>query len=104
MYPPYPQNVPPFVPPEIRFEALPFGAHYFAVLRQPSRPDEILDGPDGKPLKFDSAYAAIQAGKAKVAPEAKALELASKTFGRDRRRELDEERDRVFAAFDRGGR
>ncbi|TGP28219.1 hypothetical protein EN875_032190 [Mesorhizobium sp. M2D.F.Ca.ET.232.01.1.1] len=84
---------------DIRVEALPFGTHYFAVLRQPGKPDEILDGPDGKPRRFDTAYAAISAGKAGLVPEARGLQCAAKTFVRDRRRELDEERERVFERF-----
>lgn len=84
---------------DIRVEALPFGDHYFAVLRQAGKPDDILDGPDGKPRRFETAYAAIQAGKAKLVPEATALEAASRTFRRDRNHELDEERDRVFSRF-----
>ncbi|TJV51141.1 MAG: hypothetical protein E5Y01_16265 [Mesorhizobium sp.] len=87
---------------EIRVEALPFGDHYFAVLRQAGKPDDIIDGPDGKPQRFATAYAAIRAGKAKLVPEATALEAASRTFRRDRNRELDEERRRVFG--DGGGR
>ncbi|RUV23457.1 MULTISPECIES: hypothetical protein [unclassified Mesorhizobium] len=102
MYPPVPGFVPPDVPPEIRVEALSFGAYYLAVLRQEGQPDDILDGPDGKPQRFDSASHAIRAGKARLVPEAKALASASKTFGRDRRRELDEERERVFARFGDG--
>ncbi|TIU02317.1 MAG: hypothetical protein E5W43_00810 [Mesorhizobium sp.] len=88
---------------EIRVEALPFGDHYFAVVRRPGKPDDIIDGPDGKPKRFDTAYAAIRAGKALLVPEAKTLASASKTFGHDRRRELDEERERVFSQFG-GGR
>jgi len=99
MYPPVPVFVPPFVPPEIRVEALSFGAYYVAVLRRPGEPDEIIDGPDGKPLRFDSASEAIRAGKAKLVPEAKALQVAAKSFRADRNRGADEERDRVFANF-----
>jgi len=100
-----PLFVPSGVPPEIRVEALPFGDHYFAVLREAGKPDDILDGPDGKPRRFASAYAAISAGRATLVPVAGALlQTAAKTFRRDRNREADDERDRVFAAFDRGGR
>lgn len=88
---------------DIRVEALPFGDHYFAVVRRPGKPDDIIDGPDGKPKRFDTAYAAIRAGRALLVPEAKALETASKTFRHDRNRDFDEERDRVFSQFG-GGR
>ncbi|TGR14166.1 hypothetical protein EN845_34955, partial [Mesorhizobium sp. M8A.F.Ca.ET.202.01.1.1] len=71
---------------ETRIEALPFGNHYFAVLRRPGQPDDILDGPDGKPKRFETAYAAIQAGKATLVPAAKSLQVAAKTFRRDRNR------------------
>lgn len=89
---------------EIRVEALPFGDHYFAVLHRPGKPDDILDGPDGKPIRFPSAYAAVQAGKATLAPAANSLAAAAKTFRKDRTRVADEERDRVFAYFERGRR
>lgn len=89
---------------EIRVEALPFGNYYFAVLHRPGKPDDILDGPDGKPMRFSSAYAAIQAGKATLAPPANSLAAAAKTFRKDRNRGADEERDRVFANFERGRR
>lgn len=88
---------------ETRVEALPFGNHYFAVLRRPGEPDDIIDDTDGKPKRFDTAYAAIRAGKALLAPEAKTLEISSKTFRHDRNRDLDEERDRVFSRLG-GGR
>ncbi|WP_164748412.1 hypothetical protein, partial [Mesorhizobium sp. M1A.F.Ca.IN.022.05.2.1] len=94
-----PRFVPPSVPPEIRVEALSFGTYYVAVFRRDGQPDETLDGPDGKPLRFGSASEAIRAGKAKLVPEAKALAAASKTFKADRRREIDDERERVFANF-----
>ncbi|TGT72923.1 hypothetical protein EN802_13675 [bacterium M00.F.Ca.ET.159.01.1.1] len=87
---------------ETRVEALPFGDCYFAVLHRPGRPDDILDGPDGKPRRFETAFAAVEAGKAVLTPQAKSLKKASKTFGRDRRRELDDERERVFARFQQG--
>lgn len=47
----------------LRIESVPFRDHYLAVYRRPGRPDEILDGDDGKPRRFPSATAAIAAAK-----------------------------------------
>lgn len=99
MYPDVPVFVPSFVPPEISVEALSFGGHYLAVLRQDGKPDETVDGADGRPLRFDSAHAAISAGKAKLVPAAAALQAEAKTFRADRHRSADEERRHVFANF-----
>jgi hypothetical protein len=89
---------------EIRVEALPFADHYLAVFRQAGKVDTILDGPDGKPRRFETAYAAIAAGKATLVPAGDALRASAKTFRTDRNRATDEERDRVFSQFDGGGR
>jgi molybdopterin/thiamine biosynthesis adenylyltransferase len=87
---------------EIRVEALPFGDHYLAVFRETGTTDVILDGPDGRPQRFTSAYAAITAGKATLVPAAAGLKAQAKTFRADRTRGADEERRSVFSAFDRG--
>ena len=39
------------------------GDAYFAVYRQDGVPDRVLDGADGRPRRFASATAAINAGR-----------------------------------------
>ncbi len=94
---------------DIRVEAVCFGAHYCAVFREDGRPDQLLDGPDGKPLKFTSAFDAIMAGKRARQPRAEALAAEALTFRANTNRYLLDERARVFAklggaSFKRGRR
>lgn len=94
---------------EIRVEAVCFGAHYCAVFRENGKPDQLLDGPDGKPLKFTSAFDAIMTGKRVRQPRAETLAAEALTFRTNTSRDLLDERDRVFAklggaSFKRGRR
>lgn len=94
---------------EIRVEAVSFGFHYCAVFRCAGKPDQLLDGPDGKPLRFESAFKAIAAGKRVQQPRADALAAESLTFRANANRDLLDERERVFAnlggaSFKRGRR
>lgn len=92
-----------------RVTAVCFGAHYCACIHRPGRPDEMLDGPDGKPLRFASMSEALRAGRKIVMPSADTLLAASRSYRLERNRGLDDERDRVFAklggaSFKRGRR
>lgn len=94
---------------EVRVEAVSFGLHYCAVFRCAGKPDQLLDGPDGKPLRFGSAFKAIAAGKQLQQPRADALAAEALTFRANTNRDLLDERDRVFAklggtSFKRGRR
>ncbi|CAM5657515.1 hypothetical protein MAUB1S_11441 [Mycolicibacterium aubagnense] len=82
---------------KIRVESVCIGLHYHAVFRSDGEPDQLLDGPDGKPLKFTSAFDAIMAGKRARQPRAEALAAEALTFRATSNRDLLDERARVFA-------
>jgi hypothetical protein len=48
---------------DLRIEAIGFPDHYCPVYRRDGSPDIMLDGPDGRPRRFTSAFAAINAAK-----------------------------------------
>ncbi len=82
----------------MRVSALPFGSGYFAVIHRAGSPDEIMDGPDGRPRLFGTATEAIGAGK-RLVPEP--LPDAIAAWRRLRDDGLAGELDRVFAPGDR---
>jgi hypothetical protein len=82
---------------EVRVESLSFGSYYCAVIRRPGKPDELLDGVDGRPIRYPSASAAIRAGRDRIVPAAASLRAEAISFRADRDHGLDAERDRVFA-------
>lgn len=48
---------------DIRVSAMPFGDIYFAVIHRAGCPDEIVDGPDGKPIRCTAAAEAIRTAR-----------------------------------------
>lgn len=68
----------------VRIEALAFGSHYFAVIHRTGEHDEIVDGPDGKPMQFATATEAVCAGKraaGMVEPDQRPTALAQDAKG-----------------------
>jgi hypothetical protein len=57
------KNVPPSVPLGARIEAVAIGPYYVAAYRREGCADVLLDGPDGKPERFASAFDAVKAAK-----------------------------------------
>lgn len=94
---------------EIRVSAISFGTYYCACIHRLGQPDEMLDGADGKPLRFASMSEALRAGRGIVLPSASTLLAASRSYRTERNRDFIDERDRVFAklggaSFKRGRR
>lgn len=74
------------------------GDDHFAVVKEAGKPDMILDGADGRPERFQTAYAALSAAKKEIgAVEPVPIEDGIMAWRRDRDRRLAEERARVFA-------
>lgn len=88
---------------ELRVEALPFDDIYLAVLHRPGVPDEILDGPDGKPRRFSSAGEAHRAGNEALGLVTSAGgdrdPLGVEAWRQQRSRRETEESARVFKGF-----
>ncbi len=87
----------------IRVSAMPFGDAYFAVIHRPGSPDEIMDGPDGRPARFATAYLAQQAGLHSLqiahhsdAPQPLPDPMGIETWREQKARELAEEQERAF--------
>ncbi|MBE1208130.1 hypothetical protein [Aminobacter carboxidus] len=99
---------------DLRVEAIGFPGYYCAVYRRDGIPDRLLDGADGRPEQFPSAWAAVQAGKAALvqrrdadAPFVGADPLGVETWLADRDAAIAAERHKVFGPDqprDRGGR
>ncbi|MGX9145918.1 hypothetical protein [Mesorhizobium sp. 128a] len=49
---------------DFRIEAIAIGNSYVAAYRRAGEPDQLLDGADGKPERFASAFDAVRAAKA----------------------------------------
>lgn len=70
---------------DLRVEAVGFPDHYCAVYRRDGCPDIMLDGPDGRPRRFPSAYSAIAAARAELlADRSSASPTDQELFGADR--------------------
>jgi len=82
-----------------RADILIIGDHHFAVVKEAGKPDVILDGEDGRPRPYPTAYAALSAAKRAIGHvEPVRIEDGIRAWKRDRDRRLAEERERVFGA------
>lgn len=85
--------------PARRADILIIGDDHFAVVKEAGKPDVILDGEDGRPQPYPTAYAALSAAKRAIGHvEPVRIEDGIRTWKRDRDRRLAEERERVFGA------
>lgn len=79
--------------------AMPMGEGYFAVLHRAGEDDEIMDGPDGRPARHATAFAAVEAGKRAAGlavASVPSIEAGIAAWRAQKRREAAEERARVF--------
>jgi hypothetical protein len=83
--------------PARRADILIIGDDHFAVVKEAGKPDVILDGADGRPQPYPTAYAALSAARKAIGEAVPVrVEDGIRAWRRDRDRRLAEERARMF--------
>lgn len=78
-------------------DILVIGDDHFAVVKEDGKPDVILDGEDGRPQPYPTAYAALSAARKAIGEVMPVrVEDGIRAWKRDRDRRLADERARVF--------